>query len=209
MWLFANAGRCGVKRFFQSSAVGLSLIFISLQVQAIERGPIIANNLLGGAGAGAVAGFAAGMLAYGMDKNYHSEYLVNGAVYGFLGGAVLGGGVAAYEISMNKPASGLTMPGYVAGGTGIGALLGVVAAVIPYNRDKTPEDFTIGLGLGGVVGAALGMTVGVIDISSRSDDRALLSGKVGLLEVSSILPSMVPGLPSEPILNARLVELTF
>ncbi len=198
-----------MKRFFQCSAVGLSLIFMSLQVQAIERGPIIANNLLGGAGAGAVAGFAAGMLAYGMDKNYHSEYLVNGAVYGFLGGAVLGGGVAAYEISMNKPTSGLTVPGYVAGGTGIGALLGVVAAVIPYNRDKTPEDFTIGLGLGGVVGAALGMTVGVIDISSRSDERALLSGKVGLLEVSSILPSMVPGLPSEPILNARLVELTF
>jgi hypothetical protein len=182
---------------------------MAIPAQAIERGPILANNILGGAGSGALAGFAAGMLAYGMDHNYHSEYLAYGAVYGFLGGALLGGGVGTYEIVMRKPDTGFTVTQYLGGGTCLGALIGFVGATIPYMRDKTPEDYTIGIGLGGVVGAALGLTIACVDISSRDDSKALLSGKVGLIEVSSVLPSLVPDLPSESILNCRLVELTF
>ncbi|NTV52695.1 MAG: hypothetical protein HGA76_06765 [Candidatus Firestonebacteria bacterium] len=192
--------------------IGIMLCLVTgifLPVQAIERGPLIANNILGGAAAGTLAGLSVGTLAYGLDHNYHSEYLINGAVYGFLGGALLGGGAATYEIVINKPDPGFTLSGYLAGGTGLGALIGFVAAVIPYTRDKTPEDFTIGLGLGGVVGAVLGTTIGFIDISSHNSSQALLSGKVGLIEVASVLPSVIPTQPGEPMLNCRLVELTF
>jgi hypothetical protein len=195
--------------FFRFGVVAYLVAFISLSAQASETGPVIAENILGGAAAGTLAGFSAGALAYGMDHNYHSEYLINGAVYGFLGGALLGGGAATYELVINKPEPGFTLGGYMAGGTSLGALIGVVAAVIPYTRDKTPEDFTIGLGLGGVVGAVLGTTIGVIDLSSHNDSKALLSGKVGLIQVSSVMPSLIPEIPAEPILNARLVELTF
>ena len=196
-------------RFFRIGILAVLVAFISLPAQAVGRGPVIANNILGGAGAGTLVGLAAGTLAYGLDKNYHSEYLINGAVYGFLGGAILGGGTATYDIMFNKPDPGFTLSSYLAGGTGLGALIGFVGAVIPYNRDKTPEDFTIGIGLGGVVGAALGTAIGFIDINSHDDSKALLSGKVGLIEMSSVMPSLIPELPSEPILNCRLVELTF
>jgi MFS family permease len=184
---------------------------ISLPVQAMENGPLVADNILGGAAAGTLAGFSAGMLAYGLDHNYHSEYLINGAVYGFLGGALLGGGAATYEIIVDRPDPGFALSGYMAGGTSLGALIGIVAAVIPYTRDKTPEDFTIGLGLGGVIGAVLGTTVGFIDINSNAhnNSKALLSGKVGLIEMSSVLPSIIPEIPGEPMVNCRLVELTF
>jgi MFS family permease len=183
--------------------------FISLSAQASETGPIIADNILGGAAAGTLAGLSVGTLAYGMSHNYHSEYLVNGAVYGFLGGAILGGGVATYEVAINQPEPGFAFSGYIAGGTSLGALIGMVGAVIPYTRDRSGEDFTIGLGLGGVVGAVLGTAVGFIDIDLRHDSKVLLSGKVGLIQVSSVLPSLIPEIPSESILNCRLVELTF
>jgi hypothetical protein len=199
-----------VRKGFCRLAVLFSLIaLVSLPAQAFDRGPVIADNILGGAAAGTLVGFSAGMLAYGLDKNYHSEYLINGAVYGFLGGALLGGGAATYEIVVNKPDPGFTLSGYMAGGTGLGALIGAVAAVIPYTRDKTPEDFTIGMGLGGVAGALLGTTVGFIDINSRNSSQALLSGKVGLIQVASVLPSVVPEQQGAPVLNARLLELNF
>jgi hypothetical protein len=196
--------------FFRLGFLAFLVAFVSMPALAADSGPIVAENILGGAAAGTLAGLSIGTLAYGMDKNYHSEYLVNGAVYGFLGGALLGGGVATYEIVMEKPEPGFTLSSYIAGGTSLGALIGVVGAVIPYTRDRSPEDFTIGLGLGGVVGAVLGTGIGFIDINAHSHtNKVLLSGKVGLIEMSSVLPSLIPEIPSEPILNCRLVELTF
>lgn len=176
---------------------------------AADKGPIVADNVLGGAASGALVGLSAGMLAYGLDNNYHPQVLVTSTVYGFLSGAVLGGGVAAYEITTNRMDAGPTLTDYLAGGTSIGALVGVVGAAIPYMRDKHQEDFTIGLGLGGVIGAAFGLTFAAIDISSRHEGKELLSGQIGLLEVSSYLPPVVPGLEGEAILNCRLVKLTF
>jgi hypothetical protein len=185
------------------------LIYAS-NAAALERGPILANNILGGAASGALAGLAVGSLAYGLDHNYHPQYLVSGTVYGFLGGALLGGGVGVYEISTQRSDTGYTLSQYLAGGTGIGAMLGLVVATIPYLRDGSPEDFMIGLGLGGVIGASLGLTVAIVDINARgSEGGKLLSGEVGLLSVASTLPQLRPESRPEQLWNCQLARFRF
>lgn len=194
-----------------SSLIAFGLVISTFtSALALENGPLLANNILGGAMSGAVYGLAAGTLAYGLDNNYHAEYLLTGACYGFLGGALLGGGVAFYEISSQRPDTGFTLSGYLAGGTGIGALLGVVVATIPYLRDKDPEDFTTGLGLGGLIGGTLGLAAAFIDINARNaEGRALLTGKVGILKVAACLPNSRPDAKPEPLYHCEVVRLTF
>lgn len=183
----------------------------SVACQALDRGPIIANNILGGAGAGVAVGLAAGTLAYGLDNNRNPELLLSGAVYGFLGGAILGTGVGIYEISTGTNDTGFTVSEYVVGGTGIGALLGLVVATIPYMKDGDPEDFTIGLGLGGVIGAAFGLGFAIIDINSRSTggDDLLLSGRIGIELETEYLPPVVLEMKREPVFLCRLMRVSF
>ncbi|MCD4813822.1 hypothetical protein K8S19_09055 [bacterium] len=192
--------------------VVFSVLLLSTVSKAQSSGPIIANNILGGAGAGAVVGLSVGVFAYGMGNNYNPDFLVNGAVYGFLTGAVLGTGVGVYEITNRTNASGFTVAEYAVGGTGIGALLGLVVATVPYMRDNNPEDFTIGLGLGGIIGAVVGLGFAAIDISTDSSgqgDDMLLSGKIGLQHEAVGLVKYIPEATREPVVCCRLVALTF
>ncbi|MBN1596581.1 hypothetical protein JW933_11705 [candidate division FCPU426 bacterium] len=183
----------------------------SVPAQAIDRGPIIANNILGGAGAGAIVGLAAGTLAYGLDNNYNPDLLVNGAVYGFISGVLLGTGVGVYEIVTERNDTGFTLAEYTIGGTGLGALIGVVVAIIPYMRDENPEDFTIGLGLGGVVGATFGLGFAVLDISARSTSGGdmLLSGEIGVYPDAEGLKKYAAESRREPIFCCRMVRFEF
>ncbi len=198
------------KDFYRAGLVTCLLAALALPANALERGPILANNILGGAAAGTLVGFSAGLLAYGQDNNYHADYLLTGAVYGFLGGALLGGGVAMYEIGTGRSDTGFTLSEYLAGGTSIGALMGFVVATIPFMRDKDPEDFTIGIGLGGLIGASLGLVVALVDINARNaEGDTLLSGQMGILDMSSELPALVPGQTAEPVFNCKLVKVTF
>lgn len=195
--------------FFLGAAIGLTLLTQSAQAYS-NWGPLLANNIVGGAASGALVGFSAGTLAYGLNNNYTSEYLLSGTVYGLLAGALVGGGAGVYEIGANASDADFTVLEYTVGGTGIGAALGLMAATLPYMRDRDPEDFTIGLGLGGVIGAAFGLVTAAVDIQSRTaaGDR-MLSGQFGIIEVASVLPAVVPGLPPERIPNCKLVKLTF
>lgn len=178
---------------------------------AAGRGPIIANNILGGAGSGLLVGLSAGTLAYGLGNNTEPEYLLSGAVYGFLTGALAGTGVGIYEISTDRQDTGFTLAEYTVGGTGIGALLGVVIATLPYMRDKDPEDFTIGLGLGGVIGAAFGVGFAILDINSRTagKDDLLLSGRIGIEPEHAYVPVAGPAETREPLVLCRVVTLSF
>ncbi|MEW6516501.1 MAG: hypothetical protein AB1439_06335 [candidate division FCPU426 bacterium] len=172
---------------------------------------MIANNILGGAGAGLMVGLSAGTLAYGLDNNYNPDYLLTGAVYGFLTGAVLGTGIGIYEISTDRQDTGFTFSEYTVGGTGIGAMLGLVIATLPYMRDKDPEDFTIGIGLGGLVGATFGIGFAVWDINSRSagKDDLLLSGRIGIEPEYDYVPVSGPGETRAPLVLCRMATLTF
>jgi hypothetical protein len=169
----------------------------------------LAGNIIGGATAGALVGFSAGALSYGFDHNYNGQQILNGAVYGLVGGVILGSGLAVYEISGKKPDSGYTAFHYVSAGTGIGAALGGVIALIPFMRDGNGADFTIGLGLGGVIGATLGLVTAAVDIESGTAGDGKLSGQFGIVEMASTLPSLIPEQPAEPVLNCKLIKLTF
>jgi hypothetical protein len=187
--------------------------FITTNVSsaASARGPIIANNILGGAGAGLVVGLSAGTIAYGQSNNTDPEYLLTGAVYGFLTGAVLGTGVGIYEVSAGIEDTGFTLAEYTISGTGIGAFVGLVVATLPYMRDGDPEDFTIGLGLGGVIGAACGAGFAIWDINSRSagKDDLLLSGRIGIEPEYGYVPVTGPAEIREPLVLCRVVTLSF
>ena len=189
----------------------LAAMSLGSRVHAMDRGPILANNILGGAAAGTLTGLAAGTLAYGLDNNYNPEYLLSGAVYGFVGGALLGGGIGVYEISTQRVDTGFTVSEYLAGGTGIGALIGTVVAVIPYMRDGDPEDFTVGAGLGGLIGASLGLTFAVLDISAREPGGGdvLLSGRIGVLDVASRKAVTEPGTQGTVYYSCRMAEFRF
>lgn len=197
--------------FFRHAVVAACLgLGIVAQAEAGNWGPLLANNIVAGAGAGALVGLSAGTLAYGFDNNYHAQYLLSGTIYGVLGGALLGGGAAAFEIANQKPDSGFTVAEYLSGGTAIGALLGTVVATIPYLRDGDPEDFTIGFGLGGLIGGAAGLTVAVVDIQGRTPaGDTSLSGRIGIMDVAAVMPSLVPGMAPEPLWNCTLVKVNF
>jgi hypothetical protein len=200
------------KQFVWCLFIASSLLLGSVQASAQNRGPIIANNILGGAGAGAVVGLSAGMLAYGVDNNYNPELLINGAVYGFIGGALVGTGIGIYEITTETNDTGFTVAEYTMGGTWIGALMGGVVATIPYMRDGDPEDFTIGLGLGGIIGATLGLGFAVLDIGSRSSgggDDLLLSGKIGIYPDAEGLVQYIPETKRQPVWCCQVVSVSF
>jgi hypothetical protein len=190
--------------FFASLALPCSVF-------AVNSGPVLARNILGGAGSGAVVGLSAGALAYGLDNNYNPEVLLTSVAYGFLGGAIVGAGVGFYQISSNHYDSDFSLSGYVAGGTGIGSLIGGVVSVIPFVRDHHSEDFTVGIGLGGVVGAVLGLGVAALDLNSRPvAETKLLSGTLTIQPETGALASLIPDKQSgQPVLTCRLVKVTF
>ncbi len=191
----------------------MAIFLVSSSSWAEERGPIVANNILGGAGAGTVVGLSAGLWAYGEEHQTDPKVLLTSSVYGFLTGAVVGTGIGFYEISTGSRGTGFTVSDYVMGGTGLGALLGMVVAIIPFTDDGQWENFTIGAGIGGLVGGAFGLGFAILDISSRSaQGDVLLSGQVGVypeVKVPLDHPTEETTKHGEPLLSCRLVKLTF
>ncbi len=180
---------------------------------AEDRGPIIANNILGGAGAGTVVGFTAGLWAYGADHHADPKVFLTSSVYGFLTGAVVGTGIGFYEISTGSTGTGFTFSEYIMGGTGLGAMLGLVVAIIPFTDNGQWENFTIGAGVGGLIGGAFGLGFAILDINSRTaQGDVLLSGQVGIYPEVKLLkdsPSEESTTYGEPLLSCRLVKLMF
>jgi hypothetical protein len=178
-------------------------------------GQQLTNNILGGALSGTLIGLSAGSWAYGAGGNYQPEYFVTGAIYGFLGGALLGTSVGIYEINTERTGSGYVMSQYVSGATFTGVLVGGVASMIPYMQDKNGAVITKGMGIGGVIGGALGLTLGILEISKPKPvpmyqpGQQKLSAQIGIISVASCLPSVIPGMEPDPIVNCQVVKITF
>lgn len=206
--------RSFVKLFRISITLILSLFVIGLSNSSAQnRGPVIANNIMGGAGAGSAVGLAAGVMTYGMNGHREPKVLLTSTVYGFLGGAIAGTGVGVYEISTGKGDTGFTVSEYVLGGTGIGAVLGIVVAIIPFTDNGSLDNFTIGSGIGGLIGATFGLGFAFIDINSTSPEGdVLLSGEIGLYPEVVQLPSLDSDsefICREPMISCRLVQMRF
>lgn len=190
----------------------MMLSLLCLTAQANNRGPIIANNIMGGAGAGTLVGLSAGLMYYGYDAHRNPEVLLTSSVYGFLIGAVTGTGIGIYEIGTGSQGTGFTVSDYVVGGCGIGALLGMVVAIIPFTENGELESFTIGAGIGGLIGGTAGLGIAIFDIATNNNRDVLLSGKIGLYpEVVALAAPTTNEMESngEPLYSCRLAQFTF
>ncbi len=177
------------------------------------RGATLARDIMGGAMAGSVVGFSSGLYRYGQSGNTDPRVLLVDSVYGLLGGAIVGTGLGIYEFTSSDSGDiGVTVADYVTMGALMGGFIGVMGAFIPYalSDDTDSDNFAIGsvgMGLGGMIGAGLGLGVAILDISLRSEeDDLLLSGTVGLKPETAWLS--VNGEPA-PALCVRVVELRF
>ncbi|MCK5219076.1 hypothetical protein KAR10_06115 [bacterium] len=174
-----------------------------------SRGRLLYNNILNGAASGTLIGLSAGLMGYGMEDNTDSELILIGPIYGALGGALLGAGIGLYQFTTPVSSTPYPLMEYIAGGTGVGMLMGAMVATIAYAR-YDDRNFNTEIGLGGLIGAALGLGLVVLEFSAPSsggDD--LLSGKIGLSPEMAGLPHMVPKLKREPIFGCRLAKINF
>lgn len=190
----------------------LFAVFILLTVagaaRAYESGPIIANNIMGGAGAGTLIGFAAGLYGYGQSDNYNSKLILVDSVYGFLTGAVVGAGIGVLVSNQQKPDTGYTVSSYTSSGLLLGMMIGGVAAVIPYADDQKGSHFTTYMGIGGLIGAVAGFGVAIVDIQGRPSE-VKFSGRVGIFPETALLPSVAPNDAAPMVVAARLAEIQF
>jgi hypothetical protein len=200
------------------------LLPLAVPAQARRLGPTAAKNMLGTAAVGSLIGLCAGAEAYGLSNNTAPSLLLMDTVYGFVGGAVLGTGLTVAEFSLPQENLTGTVCRYAAGGAGIGMLMGVVVALIPYaqkelhNRQDC-ENFNegaIGLGLGGLIGGGMGLSVAVVDLSFRSGEDAAgrpaektATGSLGLQPEDGLFPPVNPGEARSPALWCRVVSVTF
>ena len=187
--------------------VAFLLFFIVNKIYALDSGPVIANNVLGGAASGAVIGLSTGILILALnDKNDDYKLLLRGSIYGLIGGTITGTGIGMYEISTEKEETGFTTSTYVLGGSGIGALLGTVVAILPYLNDGKGKNFSIGMGVGSLVGASVGLGLAIVEINSNPSDTGKLlsgiSGQVGVMPELNIIDE-------EVCLNVQMVKLHF
>jgi hypothetical protein len=174
-----------------------------------SRGRLLYNNILNGAAAGTLIGLSAGLMAYGMENGTDSELILIGPVYGALGGAILGTGIGIYQFTAPVSSNPYPLMEYIAGGTAVGMLMGAMVATIAYAR-YDDRDFNTEIGLGGLIGAALGLGLVFLEFSAPGgggDD--LLSGEIGLIPEMAGLPNMVPELKREPVFGCRLAKINF
>lgn len=61
---------------------------------------------------------------------------------------------------------GSTLGKYSVAGAGVGALLGAVAATLPYLQSQEPYDFLTGAGVGLLAGSGVGFVLGIVDLAN-------------------------------------------
>jgi len=160
----------------------------SSTAEAKRIGPIILQNSTSAAGAGTLIGASAGLWAYGVSKNTNPRMILADMVIGTLTGTVAGTAFGFLEASNDLPNDGYTFGGYIAAGAGMGAMMGVLFATVPWalreSGDERIHDFyegCIGAGLGGVIGGSLGLGMAWLDFSLRTPEgEAKVSGRLGM-----------------------------
>ena len=187
------------------------VVLLATDALAKDRGPMILNNIFLGSASGGAIGLSAGFLAYAESNNTDEDVLWIGTVYGLLTGALFGTGVSIYEISSNHTTVGSTLSGYMLGGTGLGAFLGLIVARVPYQDNPDNSYFSRGLGWGGIIGACLGLGIALLDLNAQNSGGSyLLSENIGVPagDQPLLLPIKNNGAAAS-LLTCRLMEVVF
>lgn len=201
------------------------LMSISTPALARNMGPAAAKNLMRTAATGTLIGFCAGMTSYGYNNNTTPEIVMMDTIYGFVGGAVLGTGLTVVEFAADRDDIDSTVCRYVAGGAGIGMLMGAFVSLIPYAqkdmRDKRDcanfNEGSIGLGLGGLIGGGLGLGIALMDLSlttpektgENEGEKSLVRGTIGFQTEDALLPPVKEDEVQVPALWCRVVRVEF
>jgi hypothetical protein len=189
----------------------MGVLLLVAAVEAKDSGPMIVNNILWGSASGGAIGLSAGFLAYADTNNTKEDLLWMGAVYGIISGALFGTGASIYEISANQTNLGSTVSMYMLGGTGMGAVLGLLVARIPYQDNPDNRYFSRGLGWGGILGASLGLGIAFLDLGTQSPRRDYLLSRA-INEHPDAQPLLLPVFNSgaeAPIFTCRLLKVVF
>ncbi|MCK5243005.1 hypothetical protein KAR34_11195 [bacterium] len=169
----------------------------------------------------AVGGFL-GLYHYGLSKNMNPLHILDNSFCGLLAGTLVGVTLDTYELTSHR-----NFPGeHPLATTGIGALggafLGAFWALIPWAlEDDEQEDETerrsnmdsnfyhgmIGLGIGGLSGAAIGFIVGMATLPASEENSARISTRIGIQQETEFIniTSQTPA----PQFCYRLVEIKY
>ena len=182
--------------------------------ESAAPGMVIFSDVWAGGLAGGILGFSGGLYAYGADQNTNPRQITLATLYGFLGGSALGLGMGFMEYNGALAyGTGKNLGTYVATGSTMGAIFGLVIACIPYvTEEPMKENFyygTMGIGLGGLIGGGLGVLVAVMD-STHTQSRAQAGPQIraGLLPETQWLQCQ-KAKSQRPEVLYRIAELTY
>lgn len=186
--------------------------------RTVHPGMAYGGAIFAGMFTGALVGAAAGAWPYASDrKNQDPRPVIMDTIYGAVAGAIgLSTPCAAYEVASDKPGAAKRIIMNVFGFAVIGGVVGGLGGTVSYRNkvgvdDASAEDF-LGAAAGGVlVGAVVGLGVGLADGVFYEGPGKRVPGKgiharLGLIQLSSLIvtPADTLHLP-----NATLFRMEF
>lgn len=184
----------------------------------VHPGAVYGGAIFSGMFTGALVGAAAGAWPYASDrKNQDPGPVITDAIYGAVLGAVgLATPCAAYEVAADKPGAAKRIIFNTFGFALMGGVIGALGGTISYRNkvgvdDSSAEDF-LGAAAGGVmVGAIVGLGVGIADGAFYEGPGKRVPGsgihaEIGVLQVASV---RVTPMDSYPLPNVTLARMEF
>jgi hypothetical protein len=186
--------------------------------KSVHSGAVYGGAIFSGMLTGALVGAAAGAWPYASDrKDQDPEPVILDTIYGAVAGAIgLGTPAAAYEVASDKVGSAQRIIFNTFGFACLGGVLGTIAGTISYRNkvgvdDDSAEDF-LGACAGGVmIGAIVGLGIGVDDGVFYEGPGKKIPGsgihaELGIIQLSSIRSD---ALGTEHIPNVILGRMEF
>lgn len=184
-------------------AVAVCLTMLSYPVRAgqffgdsdPQDKPSVINYAWAGMATGTLLGAAIGGIQaveehQQLDSSGEANRVSNGALYGLIGGTVLGLGIGFYDLSQGQTGVGGVVLKDMNIGGGLGIVIGAAAGGITYSKTKEWSDFGKSLAWGYIGGSVLGLVIGLIE------GPQLVAANPGDNKIRLVLASDSEGNPS-------------
>jgi hypothetical protein len=155
-----------------------------------DMGTLASMNIIGGLFEGGIIGASCGLIGYSKSMNRDVKPLVSGTVAGMFTGMGLGAVLSLYQTT-SKRYSASDDYGYdLAGGTVLGAMVGIAGGFISYGKTRHLENVSEGIGYGVAFGAGLGLILGTLESFLPEQYRGM-TGKLRAMNLQEIDGSTV------------------